>query len=150
MLFKALVRPKLEYNNSVWWTSSKSDIMKIEAVQRRATKMIPQLKKLPYTERLKILELPTLIYRRLRGDCIQVYKFMNGYYDFDWQKFFHINSGLTHSTRGHSLKLNKSLCFTKARRNFFAVRVINNWNSLPQSVISVDSINSFKNALDKH
>ena len=86
----------------------------------------------------------------MRGDCIQVYKFINGYYDSNWHNFFQIKTGLTHFTRGHHLKLNKPSCFTKARRNFFAVRVINNWNSLPQSVVSADSINSFKNALDKH
>jgi len=36
--------------------------------------MIISLKHLPYMERLKQLKLPTLKYRRLRGDMIEVYK----------------------------------------------------------------------------
>ena len=45
----------------------------IERVQRRATKILPNLKDLEYTERLRHLNLPTLAYRRVRGDLIQVY-----------------------------------------------------------------------------
>ena len=39
-------------------------------IQRRATKLIPGYKELDYKERLKRLTLPTLSYRRLRGDMI--------------------------------------------------------------------------------
>jgi plasmid maintenance system killer protein len=46
----------------------------IENVQKRATKQIPGMKNLSYEERLRKLELPTLSYRRLRGDMIEVYK----------------------------------------------------------------------------
>ena len=42
-------------------------IESIEGVQRRATKMIPEIKKLSYPERLKYLRLPTMAYRRSRG-----------------------------------------------------------------------------------
>jgi len=40
-----------------------TDVDKLEGVQKRATKLIPAL----YRERLKILNLPTLKYRRYRG-----------------------------------------------------------------------------------
>jgi hypothetical protein len=45
------------------------------------TPMIPGMKNLPYEERLRKLELPTLSYRRLRGDMIEVYKIIQGHYD---------------------------------------------------------------------
>jgi len=35
------------------------------------------------------------------------------------------------------------------RKNFFSQRVVNVWNSLPQVVVDADSVNSFKNRLDK-
>ena len=69
--------------NLVWSPFRKKDIVTIENVERRATKMIPELKELSYKERLKKLYLPTLVYRRNRGDMIEVYKILNGRYDPD-------------------------------------------------------------------
>ena len=67
-LYKTLVRPHLEYGNSVWNPFLRQDIIKLEKVQRRATRMIPDIKNLPYKNRLERLNLPTLAYRCLRGD----------------------------------------------------------------------------------
>ena len=36
---------------------------------------------LTYEERLRYLDLPTLVYRRSRGDMIKTYKIVNGKYD---------------------------------------------------------------------
>jgi len=49
----------------------------------RATKLIrPRgLSSRSYEERLRALELPTLRYRQLRGDMIQLYKYVNNKYD---------------------------------------------------------------------
>jgi len=66
-----MVSPHLEYANSVWCPYKKGDIESIEKVQKRATKLVICLKHLPYVERLKQLKLPTLKYRRLRGDMIR-------------------------------------------------------------------------------
>jgi len=60
LLFKALVRPHLEYASSVWSPYKKKDINSIENVQRRATRMLPQMKNIEYEERLRKLKLPTL------------------------------------------------------------------------------------------
>ena len=49
------------------------DIEKIEKVQMRATRMVQQLRIYSYEARLNHLNLPTLKYRRLREDMIQVY-----------------------------------------------------------------------------
>ena len=40
----------------------------------RATKLITEIRHLNYEERLKLLNLPTLKYRRLRGDMILDFK----------------------------------------------------------------------------
>jgi len=58
-----MVRLPLEYANSVWCPFKKGDIKNNEKVQKRATKLITYLKKLPYLERLQQLKLPTLKYR---------------------------------------------------------------------------------------
>ena len=82
-LFIALVCPHLEYSNAVWSPRYIKDKKLMERVQRRATKLIPDLKELPYETRLKKLQLPSLYYRRARGDMIEVYKYMYNIYDVD-------------------------------------------------------------------
>ena len=83
LLFTALVRPHLEYANAVWSPFLKKHITAIENVQRRATKYLPGLRDLSYEERLKIVNLPTLAYRRYRGDMIETFKITHGMYDLD-------------------------------------------------------------------
>jgi hypothetical protein len=81
MLYVSLVRPHLEYVNPVWNPYLKKHIDMIENIQRRATKLIPGLSNLSYEDRLRRLKLPSLSYRRSRGDMIEVYKIMSGKYD---------------------------------------------------------------------
>ena len=131
--------------NSVWSPYKNKDIQAIENVQRRATKLIPELRDNTYQERLRILQLPTLIYRRLRGDMIEMFKILN-VYDKDTTPLI---SPETHTrTRGHRHKLAKKRSSTKMRQNYFTQRIVNDWNSLPNHVVTAPSLNSFKARLD--
>ena len=67
-LYKAMSRPIL----TVWSPYRKCGIDAVESVQRRATRILPQLRGLDYEARLLSLKLPILTYRRLRGDVINV------------------------------------------------------------------------------
>ena len=69
-LFKSLVRPTLEYANVVWFPSKRKDINTLEDVQRRFTKRIVGMNELSYEDRLKKMNLPSLEYRRIRGDMM--------------------------------------------------------------------------------
>ena len=60
----------------------------IQKIQRRATKLIPELRDLTYEERLKECGLTTQETRRLRGDQIEVFKILNGYENIDSNIFF--------------------------------------------------------------
>ena len=73
LLYKVLVRPHLEYANALWSPYKIKDITAIENVQRRATTLVSSLKNLEYEDRLRKLKLPTLKYRRLRGDMIETH-----------------------------------------------------------------------------
>ena len=78
-VFVGLVRPHLEYANVVWAPFLKKDVETIEKIQKRGTRMIPELRSLDYEGRLKRLQLPSLVYRRFRGDIILTYKYMHGF-----------------------------------------------------------------------
>ncbi|XP_072017068.1 uncharacterized protein [Amphiura filiformis] len=69
-LYKTLIRPHVEYANCIWHPAFHKDLLSVEKVQRRATKIVPELKELSYAERLEALKLPALAYRRVRGDLI--------------------------------------------------------------------------------
>ncbi len=125
----------------------KKDIDRLERVQRRATRMIEGYWDLSYEERLEKTGLIPLDKRRVRGDLIEVFKMMKGIDHVDFENFFKISN--IKNTRGHCYKLSKQRCKGERRRNFFTQRVINHWNKLPQEVIEADSVNSFKNKLDK-
>ena len=54
------------------------------------------------------------------------------------------------NTRNNGYKIVKITTDTSAYQHFFTNRVVNCWNSLPCQVVSVDTLNAFKNALDRH
>ena len=76
-MYKNLVRPHLEYAVQAWSPHQLGHIRLFEGVQRRITRMIPELS-LAYEARFKRLNLTTLEIRRIRGDLIEVYIILNG------------------------------------------------------------------------
>ena len=74
LLYKSLVRTHLKYGVTTWFPYKMKDVETIEKIQKRATKQVKQMRHLSYCERLKRWNLPTLRYRRHRGDMIEVYK----------------------------------------------------------------------------
>ena len=144
-LYKCFVRPHLEYAVQAWRPHLRKDIELLEGVQRRATRMVVDIKGMGYEERLKLLGLTTLETRRTRGDLIEVYRIMKGFDDIDANKLF-VRAG--EYTRGHSLKLFKPGCRLDCRKFSFSHRVIDVWNGLPIEVINCNTVNGFKNKLD--
>ena len=99
LLYKALVRPHLEYSVQAWRPHFRGDIDLLEGVQRRATKLITSISNKSYEDRLHILNLTTLETRRLRGDLIEVFKIFKGFDNLDSSMFFELSNA---HTRGHS------------------------------------------------
>ena len=129
-----------------WYPYTKKNKKLIENIQRRATRMIPELKGLSYTDRLQHLKLFSMDYRRKRGDMIQLFKILNGFENIDAQTMF---TFATSQTRGHNKNLYKPRCAKGFRQHSFCIRSIDPWNSLSQSVIDSSTVNEFKNKLDK-
>ena len=55
LLYKAYIRPHIEYCIQVWSSYLKKDIECLEGVRKRATKLVGSLRNKPYDERLTAL-----------------------------------------------------------------------------------------------
>ena len=147
-IYIAFVRPHLEYGQSIWSPFSKKLIRKLENVQIRATKLVDGLSKLPYNERLQRIGIPTLVFRRKRGDLIQMFKHFNVY---DRQTLPPSFRPRQRPSRVHNFQLDDHHRYDGARgirNNFFYQRTRQTWNSLPPSIVNSKSVNEFKNKLD--
>ena len=80
LMYKSLVRPHLEHCHAVVYPQYVKQEM-LEAVQRRATRLVPKIRKKEYPERLEKLKLPSLAYHPRRGDVIEVYKYTHNTYN---------------------------------------------------------------------
>ena len=147
LLYKSFVHSFVEYAAQVWNPHKITIVRAIEKVQKRATKNVQGCRLLSYKDRLVYLQLPSLKYRRLRGDMIEVYKILHNFYSPSVAPVLLRNCSST--TRGNSLKLLVQRCRLDVRKYSFCNRVVNFWNSLPDNVVNCVSVNSFKNNLDQ-
>jgi len=146
-MFCTRIRPILEYCCESWSPYTLNDIDDVEQVQRAFTRRIWGLKQFDYSNRLLLCNLEPLELRRLKRDLILVYKILNRLIDLDFNNFFEY----AHSTvtRGHSKKLYPRSSKTNRGLGFFALRIVNVWNILPEEVVSASSLNVFKQRLNQ-
>ncbi|KAG0435367.1 hypothetical protein DMUE_4760 [Dictyocoela muelleri] len=95
-LFNAFVRPHLEYAVQFGSPFLRKDVIKLEKVQRRATKLLPSLRNKSYEGWLRELNLYSLEKRRVRGDMIEVWKILKGKKNVDRVSIFTLDrNGVT-------------------------------------------------------
>ena len=145
--YKTLVRPHLDYGIQAWRPWKQKDVDLLESVQRRATRMIPEIRHLDYPSRLKAVNLTTLETRRTRADLLEVFKIFKGIEDIDPTELF--STEHARSTRGHPYKITKLHSRLDVRKYSFARRIVSEWNRLPESAVMCEDINHFKGHLDK-
>jgi len=78
---------------------------------------------------------------------MEVFKLVHNYYGSE--AAVNLNFNTRSMTRGNMYKLQKSACHYNLTKHSFCSRVVNIWNSLPNEVVEGDTINIFKNRLDK-
>ena len=154
-LYKSLVRPHLEFASCIWSPAQKFNINAIEKVQRRATRLVPEIRELRYEDRLRALNLETLSYRRMRADLLEVYRILSKQHQLDMDchcphcpgKLL-LMSTPVQTTRNNSKKLYVQTA-TGIRHHFFSSRVTTWWNQLSEATVNSVNINQFKNHLKK-
>lgn len=146
--FKALVIPILEYACPVWNPYLVKHTKAIEAIQRRASRLICGPDK-EYPERLLELKWDSLELRRKYLSLVQMYKIIFGYCDINCHHYFDI-IGITRTRSKHEYKIRPKVARTNYFKYSFFHRYINDWNSLPSEVMSSPSLQSFKVSLIKY
>ena len=86
--------------------------------------------------------------RRERGDLIETFKILRNLEGIRSEAFYTLEN--YEGLRGHPLKLFKERVHLDVRKYFFTQRIINKWNELPEDVVNKNTVNGFKNALDRH
>ena len=145
-LYTSIVRPHLEYAVQFWSPTLRKDIDRLEAVQARATKLVPSIRQFGYQRRLERLNLFNLETRRLRGQLIETFKILKGLYNIDYSNLFTLS---TNQTRSNGLKIDLKRYNTTPCGNFFTYKIGNTWNKLPTDVVNSNTVDEFKRKLDK-
>ena len=107
--------------------------------------MIPKITNHNDHQRIQDLDLISLVQRRLRGQLIEVFKYLNrfatasarGLFDFDFND----------RTRNNGPKLIVKHFNTSVAQHFSRIKITTTWNALPNEVVSSRKVNSFKNLL---
>ena len=149
-LYKVYVRPHLEFAVQAWSPWYAKDIELLEKVQMRAVNMVVGLISTSYEDKLRELNLTSLRERRVRGDMIQVWKYLHKQ-NPGGERLFQMSNEQHMRLSRHTFKpwnIARPHSNLGARRNFFTVRVIDIWNSLPHEVQGAEDLNQFKNSFD--
>ena len=140
------MRPHLEYAVQFWSPSLRKDIERLEAVQARATKLIPSIRHLGYVRKLERLNLYSLEKRRLRGQLIETFKMLKGVNNIDYRHLFTFSNN---RTRSNGWKLELKRFNTSQCGNFFTYKIAPIWNRLPAEAVNSASVEQLKIELDK-
>ena len=147
-LFISLVRSNIEYCTQIWGGLSKGNTVKIERIQRDATRYILNFCPKNYKERLCCLNLLPLSYRRDIADITFFHRCLHQT-DFNINSFVHFTSNNVRDNRSayDQTKLCIPYCRTQARKDVYFNRIVRKWNSLPLLMRSMTDETDFKRSL---
>ena len=144
-LYQQYVRPHLEFAATTWSPWSRGDIEVLEKVQMKAVKAISGLRSAQYGERLEELGLQSLEARRKEQDLLQTFKIVNGI-DLVTENMFEMAAEERRPTRQTTGVKNivTKRSSHEYRKNFFTIRVAEDWNKLPDHVKDVSTVSTFR------
>ena len=147
MAYKTLVRPLVEYSSSVWSPYTKSNIARLEMVQRRAARWTLS-EYSPYasvTQMLQSLGWRSLEQRRSDSRLCLFYKIIYGLVAIDMPPY------VVHPLR--TPRNSHTLCFHQIQStvdyykySFYPLSIVQ-WNRLPAHIALLPTFDSFKRAV---
>ena len=120
----------------------------IEKIQKIATKIIPEIRNHSYHQRIQDLVHISLVQKRLRGQLIEVFKYLNRFTSASARGLFDYD--LNDRTRNNGAKLIAKHFNTSVAHHVYPIKITTTWNALPSEVVSSRTVNTFKKSLDKH
>ena len=145
--YNSMVRPILEYGAVVWDPYTKTNINKVEMVQRRAARWTLNRyhNTSSVTDMLSHLEWPTLTKRREEARLIVMYKLVHVLVATNICLYTTPSQRSTRSTHPYSFIRIPSQ--TDAYRMSYFPRTVIDWNKLPLGVVTAPSLDAFKDRL---
>ncbi|KAJ7397103.1 hypothetical protein BTVI_138701 [Pitangus sulphuratus] len=109
-------------------------------------KLTRGLKHLPYEDKLRKLSLFSLEKRRLRGDLIAAFQYLEVAFKEDREGLFIRNC--SDRARSNGFKLKDGKFRLDIQKKFFTVKVVRHWHRLPREVVDDPSLAMFNTRLD--
>ena len=146
----SLVRPHLEYCNTVWSPHTKKDIAKVESIQRRAARFVTQRyrRRDSVTSMLQELEWKSLEWRRNSASLALLYKIQHDLVAINPSHY--LSPMIQSNTRYyHPCKFQIITSRTQLYGNSFFPRSVLIWNTLPGAVLTAPSLGAFKGGVSR-
>ena len=144
--YKTLVRPLIEYSSSVWEPHTKILINKLDAIQRRAARFCMNKSRSPgsVTNMIKDLEWESLTERRHTRRLVILHKAIHGHLSIP---IGNLTQPAIRTSRHTNSQAFQTLSASKDCYKFsFLPKTIRDWNSLPDSIVTLTDSEQFKNA----
>jgi hypothetical protein len=149
--YTSLVRPLVEHNSQLWSGCNKKYMVKLESLQRRATKFIVNNNSLSYELRLNKCGFLPLSLRRDFLDCTFFYNSWHDLIDFNIENL--VNFVRTPTVRTRNNMDDHQLCEQRVKsetyRKFFTHRIVSIWNTIPYEIRALELTPSGHNSMFK-
>lgn len=148
LAYKRFIRPLLKYAAIVWDLHTKTNITKIEKVQRKSGRFIFN----SYSWRtspsslLEAAELESLSIRRYRDQNEIFFLLYNNQLGID-KTLYILPASHRCTCSYHNKKVRDFSCRTNAFKDSFFPRTISEWNALPATTVDCPTVSSFLSAL---
>jgi hypothetical protein len=152
-LYKQYVLPHLEFSTPAWAPWLRTDIDKLESVQKKAVKMVAGLSGREYEERCKEIGLRTLEERRKIQDMqllLGIVHSRGGMSIENWFEKADVRDGMRTRQAAGINNLKVQAARTDIRKNFFTIRAAKAWNELPDSLKNEPDKVKFKRGFRKY
>ena len=110
--------------------------------------MISEIRNHSNHQRFQDLDLISLVQRRLRGELIEVFKYLNRFTTASARVLFDYD--LNDRTGNNGAKLIVKHFNTSVAQHFYPIKITTTWNTIPNEVVTSRTVNSFENSVDKH